>query len=473
MSNKITYISSGLVIAVVISAVYIFNSSPGNDVPATEEPTERRLINFNFNQESKEFQELMVQASQHYQNGNTKKALSTYVQAYEADKTSVAPFLAIAEIYIDTGKYDLAQENLILAQKKGPLPNEGKRLLARLQLLEKNYQQTREVLQSIKTPNNEDYLLEIVLSLLVDDIDNAREKVDLIAESNTEGTYKESGLLLQKAFELYDTFTDSPRSYLLVLAGEQLIEIEEYDLARPLLFEAISEENTYRDAWTLLGYSFLQSNKLTDAKQTLTKSKELDPYNATTHFYLGLTQEALGEQQLAITALSQAEGFDYPNKKEIYIHKANNYFALEDYKNAAAEYEKANDISTLDMDLYTRTVWMYIEPLNNSLKALNLAQKAVQNNPGNAMALNLLGWAQLANNNLNEAEKFLQQAISKDVTLDASYLNLGVLHASKENQEVANKYFEKAIKYATENGNKSIKARAESEQKKLTQNQDE
>lgn len=473
MSNKIQYISVGLIIIVVTAAVYIFNNPSASDIPATDTETEKRILNFNFNPESKEFQELMVLGSQHYQNGETKKALATYVQAYQANKSSADPFLAIAEIYIETDKNDLAQENLILAQKKGPLSDKGKRLLARLQLLEKNYQQTREVIQSIKTRSNEDYILEIVLSLLVDDIKNAEEKVKLITESNTEGTYKEAGILLEQAFELYETFIDSPRSYLLVLTAEQLINIEEYQLARPLLFEAIAEENKYRDAWTLLGYSFLQSNKLTDAKQTLNKSKNLDPYDPNTQFYLGLTYEALGEHQLAINALSQAEGFEYKNMKEVLIHKGNNYFALADYQKSAIEYEKANEISPLDLPLYTRVIWMYIEPNNNPLKALSISQKAVQNYPGNAMALNLLGWSQLANNNLDEAEKFLQQAISKDVTMDAAYLNLGVIHSQRNNPEVAISYFDKAIKYAEENGNESIKARSESEKEKLTQNQDE
>lgn len=444
------------------------NSQSNPDIIVPESEENKRLINFSFKQESAEFQELMTEAAGFYEDGNTKEALIKYVEAHESEKSSVQPFIEIAKIYLETGKLDLAQQNLVLAQKKGPLPIEGKRILARLHLQDRNYQQAREVIQSIKNPTNEDRILLVVLSLLADDIEKARENVDLVAAGTTQDKFQKVGMKLKEAFEIYDTFLDSPSSYLLVLSGENLITIEEYALARPLLFEAISQENAYRDAWVLLGYSYLQSNKLTDAKQTLNKAKDIDPYFAETYFYLGLTQEAAGDHQRAITALGQAEGFGHENKMEIHIHKANNYFALENFPKASEEYEKAANSGKLDMDLFIRAVWINIEPANNAIKALSIAQKALETYPEEAMAFNLVGWAYLANNNSADAEIYLQRAISTDPTLDASYLNLGVLHAQRSNNEVANTYFDKAIKYAEENGSASIKARAELEKEKLT-----
>lgn len=423
--------------------------------------------------ESPEFIELITDAEEFYQQGAVDTALRKYVEAYRLNRSSVLPFLGIAKIYLDNEKIDLAEKNLTIAQQKGRLPVNGKILLARLELLKQNYNQAEEILASIKNKNNEIIYLETIVSLLLNNYDQAKENVkQLTAETSTD-KFQAAGQSLQNAFNIYDTFVDSPTSYLLTLSAENLIDINEFALARPLLLQAINEKNDYRDAWVLLGYSYLQSNLLEDADQALRKAKQIDPYFGETYFYMGVTQEALGNTKEAIEYLNQSENFGYNQKQNTYLHLANNYYKNQEYAKAADNFTKAIDLGTISIDDYIKPVWLYLEPLNNKSKALEIAQKAFSEHPDNAMAFNLLGWAQLSNDQLAEAQKNLEKAVSLNPQLEASYYNLGNLHKQQGNTSVAKAYYEKAVSYAEKNNVQSILDRAQSELDSLNQSSNE
>jgi tetratricopeptide (TPR) repeat protein len=422
--------------------------------------------------ETPEFIELITQAENFYQQGAVDTALQKYVEAYRLNRSSVLPFLGIAKIYLDNEKIDLAEDNLTIAQQKGRLPVSGKILLARLELLKQNYNQAEEILASIRNKNNEIIYLETIVSLLLNNYDQARENVKQLTTGESSDKFQTAGQSLQNAFDIYDTFVDSPTSYLLTLSAENLIQINEFALARPLLLQAINEKNDYRDAWVLLGYSYLQSNLLEDADQALRKAKQIDPYFGETYFYMGVTQEALGNTDEAIEYLTQSENFGYNQKQNTFLHLANNYYKQQDYAKAADNFTKAIDLGKITIDDYIKPVWLYLEPLNNQSKALEIAEKAFGEHPDNAMAYNLLGWAQLSNNQLAEAQKNLEKAISLNPQLEASYYNLGNLHKQQNNNSVAIAYYEKAISYAEKNNVQSILDRAQSELDNINQSND-
>lgn len=439
------------------------------DTLTTESIADEELLQ----EETPEFIELITNAETLYQQGSVDAALQQYVEAYRLNRSSVLPFLGIAKIYLDNEKINLAEQNLTIAQQKGRLPVNGKILLARLELLKQNYNQAQEILNSIKNKNNEIIYLEAIVNLLLNNYDLASENVKQLATEQTNDRYKNAGISLQNAFNIYETFVDSPTSYLLTLSAENLIDINEFALARPLLLQAINEKNDYRDAWVLLGYSYLQSNLLDDADQALRKAKQIDPYFGETYFYMGVTQEALGNTDEAIEYLNQSENFGYNQKQNTYLHLANNYYKNQEYAKAADNYTKAIDLGTIPIEDYVKPVWLYLEPLNNKVKALEIAEKAFAEHPDNPMAYNLIGWAQLNNNQLAEAQKNLEKAVSLNPQLEASYYNLGNLHKQQNNLSVAIAYYQKAISYAEQNGVQSILDRAQTELNNINQTSNE
>ena len=444
--SKMVKLTKILVVIIIIATVGAIGLLvlQGGDTDAIIEDISRPFIPTTV--DKTEYGTAIAAAKTAFDNGDFKNALGSYVIAYEANPKATEPFIGIARTYMKIGKPDLAEQNLIIAQKKGGLNEDGKIVLIRLHMASKNYQQAREVLQSLGSGANEALFLASIHSLLVGDIEKAQTNLANLVASATDDEYRQLGQELTHTFEVYNTFADSPRSYLLTLVGETLIDNSEFDLSRPLLFEAIAGQNDYRDAWMLIGYSYLQSHKLADAKQSLEKAKQLDPYHPVTYFYLGLTENEIGNYKDAIENLTQARSFGYESSLNIYLEIANSYFELEDYAKSSQTFRLASNEGRLPLDSYVRPIWMFIEQLNKPFDALTLAQKALQEYPEEAMALNLMGWAHLANGNLGEAQSYLDQAVAKNPNLDAAYLNLGMLHKIKGNTDVARTYLEKAIK---------------------------
>lgn len=70
-------------------------------------------------------------------------------------------------------------------------------------------------------------------------------------------------------------------------------------------------------------------------------------------------------------------------------------------------------------------------------KAIALLRRAVENDPGCAMALHNLGTLLLQNGQQEEGEKFVRQAIEIDPTYTFGFANLAFLEAQRENEEAA------------------------------------
>lgn len=476
MTKNFKIIYGIIIVVIALSVGLILNQ--GDDIPENIEPTtsEDRPVNLDFlnnSQTQTKDGSLTQEAKLLFLQDQYEEAVDMYLASYEEDKRSILPFLGIAEIYLQTGKNDLAQENLLIAQKAGDLPLEGRIILARYHILEKNYEQAKQVIESLPSSSNESTYIATIFALLVNDYKTAQSNVDLITQSASNDRFKQAGLSLKQTFEVFDTFEDSPRSYLLTLSGQNLIEHGEYALARSILFEALAEQNGYRDAWVLIGYSYLKSKLRTESIQALEKALTFDPYFANTHLYLGLAYELNNQPNKSIESLNQSLAQGATNQKDIFEHLANNYFALQNYELAAQNYSKASQLGQLTLPTYTRLIWTYLEPLASPQAALLTAKKALEEYPDDKVALNLIGWAELNNQNYGEAEAYLKSAIQKDLNYEAPNLNLGVLFAQTGETEKAKTYLNKAIQLATQNGATSIKQRAEAELQNLTQPQNE
>jgi len=463
MAKTIKAITVILVLVIGVS-VYILirqNSTPSTKDSLTVDTSETAIADEDILQnEDPAFIEIITEAERLYDAGFIDTALRRYLTANKLNKSSLIPFLGIAKIYLDNEKIDLAEQNLFIAQQKGKLPVNGRILLARLALLKKDYESAREILQSIRNENNEVIYLETILALLVNDFEKAKENIGILINNPENDRFKRAGEQLKAAFDVFSTFVDSPTSYLLTLSAENLIEINEFALARPLLFQAIDEKNDYRDAWVLLGYSYLQANKLEDSEQALKKAKQIDPYFGPTYFYLGVTKLALGRNREAQDYLTQAESFGYNDQQSVFLNLGNIYYSDRDYETAIGYYEQALDLGPIPLESYAKPIYLYLEPLDSPIKGLELAREALQQFPDKAMSFNLIGWAQLENKIYDEAQKNLENAISINPQLEAAHLNLGRLHTETDNEEVAIAYFEKAIQYARANGVESIENRA-------------
>jgi tetratricopeptide (TPR) repeat protein len=395
------------------------------------------------------------------------QSVQKYVQAFELDKSSNLALIGIASVYFELDKQEFVLKNLQNAEQKGSLNYEGKILLLKSAIFNQNIPAARNAFDSIAENTNEKLLLGSLINILANEVEEAENKLKNIATNNISDSYFILAQKLISSIDLYKTFIDSPHSYLLATSAKTLLDGDQFILARPLLFASIEKENDYRDAWLMLGYSYLLVNKNDDAIKSLNRAKQIDPYNPEVFFYLGLAEKKLNKTESSLENFQKASSFGFRNSKDNLVQIANSFYLEKRYEDAIDFYTRAQNEGTLKLDDYTKVVWINIEHLDQPQEALNAALIALENYSSTPMANNLAGWANIALGNLQEAEKFLQIALQIDPNFDPAYLNLGLLAKTQDQPEKAIENFNKAIQLANQNRSPSIAERAKSEIEKI------
>lgn len=400
-----------------------------------------------------------------------RNALAYFRFANQQQPSNKEPFLGVAESFLELDQLDPAKNNINNAAKLGDFDTDDNNLLVKFYILNRQLDEAASVYTGISDKNIESYYLGALINLMQPNLNNAKEKLNLIITqvSNSEfssfsdRTYLDSSAVLLADIEIYETFVDTPRAYLLTLVGQSLVDLEEYSLARRFFFEAIRDKGDYRDAWLYLGYSYILSDNLVEAEKTLQKAKELDPYNPVTYFYLGLVQFGLEDYDLSIRSLEQASGFGYEPNYQLQEYLGHNYYKLARFDQAINSYRQVVSQNNVGMDTMVRYSWLMIEYQNDTAEATTNGNRAIALYPDEGMSYNLLGWAYLADRNFDLALQQFELALERDEELPAVYLNIGVIYKQQGRIDLARENFEQAERLARLTSNDSIFERAKSE----------
>jgi len=384
----------------------------------------------------KSYQEMMDRAALLEQNNFPSLAVAQYQEAYKKDASSLSPLYEIGKIYLRTNDYGRAELMFTDLVNKDPTNDQAKIYLGRSFLGERKISEAKDIFNQVATPTQVSKYYQGIIAAYYGDDQNAQ---DLLNESNKIGgsddyTKKVNNFL--SAYNEYKFNVESPSVHLKVLLARSFDQCGEYEMAIPLLFEVTKEKLDYRDAWILLGYAYLETDKYQDAIEALERAKVLDDQKPETLFYLGLAYYNVNNFKLAEENLVKAKENGFEPVILIDQKLAEVYLEMKDYPQSAANYEKVLALNSQDVNYYIRPIWIYIEKMDAPQKALVLAQKAEKEHPDTAMAQNLMGWALIYNNDFNDAEAHLKVAQALDPGLDATYLNFGIL-AEKRNQTVA------------------------------------
>ena len=239
--------------------------------------------------------------------------------------------------------------------------------------------------------------------------------------------------------------------WLEAILAKAFIDVEEFAASIPLLFEVIELQNNYRDAWIMLGYSYLQTGKTADALDALKQAKTLDPEKPETLFFLGITYAVQEDYEQAIEYIenSVTAGFqpeDIANQK-----LADLYLIQKDHDKALESYTKTIENGVADMNIFTKSVWICIEKINKPHRAIQMAKAAFKQFPEEAASYSLLGWGYVAAEEYDEAKEYLITALEMNPNLDSAYLNLGWMYEKQNLDHIAKEYYKKA--YSLGSGN--------------------
>ena len=387
----------------------------------------------------------LIKAGDDFKNENDyKNAIKSYLSAHNENPDAASPYIGIGTIYYQLEKFDLAEKNLTSAYTKGPLDTNSSNIFLRILIQNNELAKATELVKKIKEPNTESVFLDAILNLNKGNHKIFQEDIIKLSSLTTNDKYVELSKILLKSNEIFLTFTDSPISYLQVLAAQNLIDNKEHVIARSLLFSSLKIKNDYRDAYLLLGYSLLLSDKNKDAEQALEKSLQIDPYFAKSHFYYGLSLLKQEDYQNSIASFLQALSSNYEPKFDVYKNLGNAYFEIAEYQKAADNYYLAQNITPLSLNETSKLLEILIERLNNPVEALNIANKNCIMPETNAKSSALLGYALLSNQKKSEAKNHLLNSIKIDPNDPETYIYIAKLNVAENKKTEAKTNLEKA-----------------------------
>ena len=145
----------------------------------------------------------------------------------------------------------------------------------------------------------------------------------------------EAGLVaLKKAIEIFPDYFDG-----LDRLGMEYVKSGQYEVAVPLLQQALRVNNRASKSHYSLGVAYLKLNQFAQAIESLNQSASLDPTNVNTHMMLGV---AYGNQQQlkeAEEAFQKALKFGGQGVAEAHFYLASVYEKQRRYDAAIAELE--------------------------------------------------------------------------------------------------------------------------------------
>lgn len=371
-------------------------------------------------------------------------------------------------IYLKQGFAELARDEFVKAVNKDPKNQIAYIRLADTQMLLKNYQGAFQNLEHAEQINNTadiqlkkaqnlihlnsfekatatlkplqgqgdeiDYTLFILFLLTTIDQTSSVPHSDTFAKSAT----------LQKAFDEFALYKGSQTIYLKALIAKALVSNKDFEIAIQILNSVLSERSDYRDAWIMLGYSYMNLENYTKAQESLSHAYDLDPTKAETQYFLGVALEEMGNKTQALEFYQLA----YKNKYEPRAHVIQKIAELSlefgDYQEAFNLYAELVKTTHENVDSFIRPVWIALSKLSNLEKAQQVAEWALAAYPNEAQSYNLLAWVSIEKGNFNQAQTLLNQAFKINPNFAAAHYNQGLLYEKKGNEKKALASYEMA-----------------------------
>ncbi len=232
------------------------------------------------------------------------------------------------------------------------------------------------------------------------------------------------------------------KEYGLVLIGQRLLQIREYDLAEQAFLHAVGINGSYAEAWALLSESEQSLGK--DGWQALQKAQQLSPKSDIVRAELALYYRRQGKPGEALIVL-RALSADHPQQANWLIEIGSTLAEQGDLISAMSAFEQATEIEPQNPAAW-RALAAFAAENGFDAKSYSLpaAQKAVALDDKDAQSLDLMGWIWLIEGDLEKAEQFLQQALKQDANNPRTALHLAQLYLEMNRLDSAYKFLEQA-----------------------------
>jgi Flp pilus assembly protein TadD len=342
------------------------------------------------------------------------------------------------------GRWAEAQERYALAVKEGgDLP--ALRKLAQAQLQRRDTEGVQSTIKQMKTAGAkpEDLLLlESIVNLRTGELVKARELLENAQDSPQkhyglallgiiEGAHDQvqqelklvisgwepilraNAKTLQSAYDEYALFPESPEIHLVTLLARALAQVQECELALPLLHQVTQQQADYRDAWIVQGYCELTTERAEQAIASLEQAYNLDPQKPEIQYFLGRAHAAAGDSVNAITFLEYAIANGFEPEAEARQELAREALKIGKGEVALDQYALLVQKEDASIEMFEGLVQTSIA-LGQLERAELAARGAAERFPQKGKAFELLGDVLRAEGKEEEAVATYRQALQLD-----------------------------------------------------------
>jgi tetratricopeptide (TPR) repeat protein len=363
-------------------------------------------------------------------------AINEYVEASNLEPQNYTPYLKLTQANYQLGDYEKAEADAEKVLELSPGKTEAIFYQLLIAIKQSQFDKALAFIDTLSQSGISDARLPYYKALIFIVQGNHKDARDLLntakADPSATQDLKDNIDKMLAGYDEFDFAQGADDLYLGELLARGLNQIGEYELAIAKLKDILKNRADLRDAWNLLGFAYLNLNNYIFAATAFEQSYKLDPQLPATQYFLATTYAEIGRKDDAIVYLNYAISNGFEPKIVAERKLADLYLDKGDYDKSVAAYEDILTLSKDDVNAYVRPIWIYLEFLNQPEKAMKLGEASVIAFPDNAMAYNLLGWAQTGTQNYVEAEKNLQKSIVMDPTQAAPYYNLGKLYEATQ-----------------------------------------
>lgn len=392
----------------------------------------------------KSYDKYMQKGQDYYDNGYFELALNEFIKANQEESGKAEPLIKLGLTQLALKNNGKARSNFNSALEIDSTNLEGRMGLAKSYIAERDMEEAKKILDPLSIENAELKFYQGIVYAYFQDYEKSKEAFIKGMSFNPDQSTKDK---IQKFITAYEEFAKNKgglKIHLQTLLSKALTEVDQQQIAIPILKDVLKEKANYIDAWTVIGYAYLKEEKYQDAIDALEEAKKLAPEKGEALFFLGIAYSGDKKYDQALENFNLSLQNGYQPQASVKQKMAEIYVLQGDYEKGAQTYEELVTMYDKNIDLYIQPIWLYIDKLNQPQKALSLANTALKKHPNEAMAENLVGWAQISNNNFSDGKKHLVEAIKLDAELDAAYYNLGLLYEKKKQSDIAIKLYQKA-----------------------------
>ncbi|MBI3618636.1 tetratricopeptide repeat protein [Candidatus Peregrinibacteria bacterium] len=323
----------------------------------------------------------------------------------------------LAQAELQLREFDAAHATLVTLEQQGAR-SEDLLLLQVLLALHTGDAQTAQRLLSQAAESPQKHYGSALLAIVQGNHDTAKTELQTV-ESGWEPGLREYARTLQGAYDEYALFPQSKEIHLQTLLARALAQVDECELALPILGNVVNHRDDYRDAWTVKGFCELTTQRLQSALASLERAYTLDPEKPETQYFLGRAYAALKDGKNAITFFEYALKNGFTPEKEVRRALAAEAQETNDSALALEQEQAMRQASDAELVDFEGFVSLALAAGKND-DAFAAAQQAAKKWQDNAEAQELYGLTAQATNHKDEAIAALRHALELDPTRQRS-----------------------------------------------------